>query len=126
MLEIYPYGFPVINTSYDSNCVLSLCFRNLVIHNSGTQQVCSLRFFAHTHVAAQEHKIICSREYLGREMVEKLGRPQPKKTNLQRNGSQIIRRLDYRPTSTCGILHLQACEFTLNPYPAKVENKTSS
>jgi hypothetical protein len=114
MFEKYPYEFPVINTKYESNCALSLRFRNLVFHNSGAQEVCSLWFFAHTHFAAQENKFICSKEYLGRERVEKLGRARPKKTYLQRDGSQIIRRLDHRPTSTCGILHLQACEFTLN------------
>jgi hypothetical protein len=116
MLEKYPYEFPVINTTYDSIFALSLRFRNLVFHNSDAQEVCRLRFFAHTYVAAQENKFMCSKEYsyLGRERVEILGRARPKKTNLQIDGSQIIGRLDYRLTSTCGILHLQACEFTLN------------
>jgi hypothetical protein len=53
-----------------------------------------------THVAAQENKLIFFKEYLGRERVEKLGRARPMKTYLQRDGSQIILRLDYRPTST--------------------------
>jgi hypothetical protein len=90
MLEKYSYKFPVVNTNYDNNCTLSLRFRNLVFHNSGAQEVCSLRFFAHTHVAAQENEFICSKEYkeyLGRVRFEKLGRARPKKAYLQRDGN---------------------------------------
>jgi len=49
MLEKYSYKFPVINTNYDNNCTLSLRFRNLVFHNSGAQEVCSLRILL-THM----------------------------------------------------------------------------
>ena len=123
MLEKYPYGFPVIrvNTDCNSNCALSLRFRNLVFHMCpGCLQPTIFRshththIHAHTHVAVQELKIICSKEYLVRERFEKLGRARTKKTNLQRGGSQIIRLLDYRSISTCCFLHLQACKFTIN------------
>ena len=87
MLEKYPYEYHVINTSYDSNCALSLRFWNLVFHNSGAQEVCNLRFFAHAHLGAQKNKFICSKGYLGTERIEKLGHARPKKTYLHRDGS---------------------------------------
>ena len=55
MLEKYPYEFPVINTKYDSNCALSLRFRKLVFHDSGAQEVCSLRFFVFNYTDFSQH-----------------------------------------------------------------------